>query len=653
MHNPAGGKRNPGLTRRRFGTALGTGLLACAACNRQPSRKVMKTGKRVVLLGMDGLDPVLLKKYMDQGALPAFQALAREGGFLPLATSNPPQSPVAWTNIATGVNPGRHGIFDFLRRDPKSFGITLTINKHKGGAHYLKPFEAETFWEKAAKAGIESTVLRWPLTFPSKGNTTVLGGLGVPDIRGYLGDYSLYTTAELPKDDDNNKYTVPLEPFDKGFKSQIRGPAKSATAFHTIPLLIKPESGQVTIECAGKTITLKENGWSELISFSFSMGMFKRVKGIGQFCLARAANPMILYLSPIGVDPADPVFPIGNPPGFTRSLAGEIGTFHTLGMPEDINAIKRGALAPAEFLASCNQIMDQQETMLHRTLAGQTDGLVSFVFFSSDRIQHMFWAGVDEAHPFNGLSDPPGSFFSHFRDFHALGEEPIRTLYKRMDSIVAKVRSTLSEKDVLMVLSDHGFTTFRRRFHVNRFLADEGLLALTDGKKPSAIFPNVNWRNTKAYSMGFAGIYLNLAGREHHGMVSQSQGVALLDGIKKKLLALKDPETGLSPVKQVWRGEAIYQGPMAGQAPDLVLGLERGYRFSEETALGDAGDALFQANPLPWTGTHLVAPGLVPGVLLANAPLKTQAARGLDIAPTVLSALGLPVSEGLEGQNIL
>ena len=75
---------------------------------------------RLVVLGFDGMDPNLAQQWMDDGSLPHFRDLAARGTFHPLGTSNPPQSPVAWSSFATGLGPGDHGIYDFLRRDAKT-----------------------------------------------------------------------------------------------------------------------------------------------------------------------------------------------------------------------------------------------------------------------------------------------------------------------------------------------------------------------------------------------------------------------------------------------------------------------------------------------------------------------------------------------------
>src|SRR5437660_1321023 len=79
------------------------------------------SGRRLVILGFDGVDPRLLSRWMEEGRLPHLKALAARGEFRPLTSTNPPQSPVAWTSFATGTGPARHGIFDFIERDPATY----------------------------------------------------------------------------------------------------------------------------------------------------------------------------------------------------------------------------------------------------------------------------------------------------------------------------------------------------------------------------------------------------------------------------------------------------------------------------------------------------------------------------------------------------
>ncbi len=618
--------------------------------------------KRVVVLGMDGLDPGLLTRFMDEGRLPQFAAIRETGGFRPLASSNPPQSPVSWASMATGRNPGCHGVFDFLRRDPTSYAIELSITRRKGSGAWGKPrfespLKAPPFWDVAAEAGVPATVIRWPLTFPAEGKGEILAGLGTPDITGGLGSYILYTTAAIDLEDEKARHTVSLA-GEGPYATQIPGPLTAKpragdplSGRSAVPITIIPGSGKVTINAGGRAIVLGENQFSELLSFSFSLGWFRSCRAACRFLLVRARDPLILYLSPVAIDPLDPVFPIGSPPPYAAQLATGIGgRFHTLGMPEDTRAVTEGVLPPEAFLTSCDTIMHEQERMLSQALEHRSDGLLAFVFFTPDRIQHLFWAGLDDAHPFNDvINEGP---FSSAAACHRLGAAPIRECYERMDGILGTVRASCENRDTLLVVSDHGFTTFRRSFNLNHFLVERGYMTLS-GPEGKELFQSVRWERTQAYALGFSGIYFNRAGRERMGILRSSEVDELAARLTAELLALEDPADNRRPVRRVWRREELYSGPETENAPDLILGLDRGYRFSWQTALGASPYELFTTNDTAWSGTHLVDPDLVPGILLSNRAIRQEQTGVLDVFPTVLSALGVPVPEECEGTDLL
>jgi len=627
-------------------------------------RTVAGRYKRVILLGMDGLDPKLLKRFIDSGALPAFRALAEKGGLRRLITANPPQSPVSWATLTTGVNPGVHGIFDFLHRTPDDYTIFLSMTRQAGATltgrpTFRSPLAAPTLMARISKAGIPVTVLRWPLTFPAKGPGEILSGLGTPDVTGGLGSYLLYTTAEIKPQDPKARHTVRLKgkpPYRAEFPGPLTAkPSRSdpLKGRATVPIIVEPKVEGVVVHLGGQRVELKEGAWSPFLSITFKVGFLQRCTALVRLYLARAEDPLVLYASPASIDPARPIFPIAYPAGYSATWVKRLGgPFHTLGMPEDTRALTDGVLTPEAFLDSCERITLEGERMLLAALNERSEGLLGCVFFTSDRVQHMFWAGLDHDHPFNKLEQAEPSPFIHTRDFRKLGAEPIESYYRRLDRVLASVAGALDSRDLLLVFSDHGFTTYRRNFHVNRFLAERRHLSLEE-EVGEELFGSVRWDRTVAYSCGFCGVYLNREGREGLGIVSRTKAEKLLETLAAEFKALKDPETGLHPVRRVWRREDLYRGPEASRAPDLILGLERGYRFSWQTALGGAPREVFSNNEGAWSGTHLIDPELVPAVLLANAPVAREQITLVDVAPTVLSALGIRVSSELEGKNFI
>jgi len=164
---------------------------------------------KLIILGIDGMDPQLLRKYMAEGRMPNFASLAKKGSFRELTTSIPPQSPVAWSNLITGMNAGGHGIFDFIHRDPHTlqpYFSASRVGPPKHGIHlgsWIIPLgggraeqlrQGKSFWETLDDYGVPNLIFRMPSNFPpvkAKGQT--LSGMGTPDLRGSYGTFSYYT----------------------------------------------------------------------------------------------------------------------------------------------------------------------------------------------------------------------------------------------------------------------------------------------------------------------------------------------------------------------------------------------------------------------------------------------------------------------------
>jgi predicted AlkP superfamily phosphohydrolase/phosphomutase len=200
--------------------------------------------------------------------------------------------------------------------------------------------------------------------------------------------------------------------------------------------------------------------------------------------------------------------------------------------------------------------------------------------------------------------------------------------------------------------------SFRRGLNLNTWLYENGFLALKNGAKPGEdenadFFRNVDWSRTKAYALGLAGIFLNLKGREANGIVEPAEGGSVGAGIIKGLTGLRDPQNGEVAVRSVFTREQVYTGPYASESPDLVINFSRGYRVSWGTPLGGVPEGLFEDNVKRWGADHVIDPALVPGVLFMNRPFNGEGARLVDMAPTILKALGLPKGPAMEGDSLL
>jgi predicted AlkP superfamily phosphohydrolase/phosphomutase len=621
-----------------------------------------KSGKqrirRVVVLGLDGLDPQRLRELMQKGELPNFRALAERGTFSELQSTCPPMSPVAWSSFATGVNPGKHNIFDFLSRDLKTYLPQLSSSRIRNiGKRHLwsrKTPEIELlrksqpFWKILGEHGIFSTILRVPITFPpEKFSGLCLSAMCVPDLRGTQGAFTFYTTS--PQDairqgldaagQGSEGLRIVVEPHGHRIETHLPGPAiQGKTLQNRMVIDLDKNGAGVTLTISGRKIRLQTGRYSEWTPVKFQTGLMG-IHGICRFLLISAKPDFRLYVTPIHLDPEYPPMPISHPGYYSIYLAKLHGPFATLGLAEDTWGLTEGILTDAQFLQQTYDIHAERKAMFFEALKRTRTGMCCCVFDLPDRVQHMFFRYVDALHRAGkGTRDPAES-------------DPVTAAYREMDDLLGKTLTVLGQKDVLFVMSDHGFASFRRNVHINRWLKQEGYLAERQDVSNRDYLMDVDWDRTRAYSFGLAGIYLNLKGREAKGIVADSERQALAQEIADKLLALKDPESGETVVQAVYDSQHVYAGPYRDNGPDLVVGYKKGYRVSWETAKGQVAGELFSDNMRPWSGDHCIDAALVPGVLLSN--WKVNSANGkphiMDIAPTILDLFGIPKPSYMDG----
>jgi predicted AlkP superfamily phosphohydrolase/phosphomutase len=409
---------------------------------------------------------------------------------------------------------------------------------------------------------------------------------------------------------------------------------------------VLPDKSGAELDVDGKKISVRTGEWSEWVEVKFKLGMMKTTSGTIKFYLNEINPDLELYMTPVQINPNDPAFVITSPDEYIKELSREIGLFYTIGMPEDTKAFEEGRTDEEAFISMCDEVIEEQEKMLWYELDRFKEGLLASAFFSTDRVQHMFWATRDKLHPLyeSGYAEKYGHVIDDY--------------YRKMDSILGKVMERVDDKTAVMVFSDHGFSTFRRAVHLNSWLVDNGYMKLTkkitaDDKDGGGLFKFVDWKNTKAYALGFGGIYLNIKGRERNGIVEKGEGADLVaEGIIKGLSELKDSSNGQSAVKKVYSSKDIYSGPNVGNAPDLLVGFQDGYRVSWQTAIGGAPAELMEDNTKKWSGDHIIDPSLVPGILLTNFKIGRDKPSLMDIAPSVLDCFGMSVSD-MEGQTLL
>jgi predicted AlkP superfamily phosphohydrolase/phosphomutase len=619
--------------------------------------------KKVIVIGLDGLEPSIVEAMLGRGELPHFARIRDAGAYARLKTTYPAQTPVAWSSFATGTNPGGHGIFDFVSRDPRTYQPDLALSRFAPPKNAFSPprvvnnRQGVPFWQLLTQAGIPSTILRCPCTFPPDPVTGhMLAGVGVPDLRGGQGTGTFYSQDKSVAAKESEQ-VVHLPAADE-FVTHVIGPRNTRAK----PIADTTAEIRVTVDRAARKLIIKTGGtpdrleihegrWSDWVRLKFKFSMLQSVPGIVRF-YARQLSPHVeFYASPVNFDPAAPVFPVSSPHEYGKELAEHIGLFSTVGMAEDHTGLNNGRFDEAAYLAQCDLVRAERERMTFHELRRFSEGLFFVVFDTPDRVQHMFWRFRDPQHPYFDCDRAP--------EFTRSIEEH----YRLYDGLLAKVLDHVDEHTLLIVLSDHGFNTFRRGFHVNTWLVENGLMALRDNKQPDEAhgdgFSAVDWSRTSAYALGLAGVYLNLKGREGAGIVEEgAEADRVRRAIVEGLTGIADSAVGATAINSVSRRDEIYSGPHASGSPDLLVNYAPGFRVSWQTALGGMPHGLFENNTRRWSGDHIIDPLTVPGILLLNrngsGPLAAGYAPDIrDLAPTILGYFGVPKGAAMEGISLL
>jgi predicted AlkP superfamily phosphohydrolase/phosphomutase len=619
--------------------------------------------KRVAIVGFDGMDPNLAERFMQEGKLPNFARLRDQGTFRRLATTCPPDSPVAWSTFMTGVNPGKHNIYDFMGRDLGNYlpylssaqirdaKKTLKIGKYTiplGKPRVKLLRKGIPFWHFLGKAGVFCSVLRVPITFPpERFEGVLLSGMCVPDLQGSQGTFSFYSSGGVGGDKPEGGARFPLERDGERLRSYIPGPENPLRRQPGTPLRlefsIKPlaENGKVEIEVDGRRFELRKGEYSEWVELKFKAGLGIKVYGLCRFFLKALTPHVELYVSPVNIDPGRPALPISHPLIYSVYLAKLLGPYATLGLAEDTWALSEGVLDDEAFLKQCYLIHEERERMFFDALEKTPRGLCACVFDATDRIQHMFWRFLAPNHPAVKSETDRRRFGGAIED-----------LYRRMDDLVGRILRQLGEEGILIVVSDHGFNSFARGVNVDSWLWRNGYLSLKDGLRRSGDwFENVDWERTRAYALGLNGLYINQRGREHGGIVAPGEETRSLKlELQEKLQSLTDPGTGRAPITHVRDRDAVYKGPFRENAPDLIIGYAQGYRVGWDSAKGKVTEAVLEDNCKAWSGDHCIDPLLVPGVLFSNRKLGCDDPAIMDVAPSVLSWFGLPAPPQMDGK---
>ncbi len=617
--------------------------------------------KKFVILGLDGMDHALTKKMLADGKLPNLAKLRDSGCFKPLATTVPSMSPVAWSSFQTGVNPGKHNIFDFLTRDKKTYlpklssvdirppRRSISLGKYQfplGKADIRLLRKGTPFWVTLGKHGMFSNIIRVPITFPpEKFRGVLLSGMCVPDLRGTQGMFSFYSTKSDGSGEHTGGEQFCVTRNGDTINSELLGPVnplKKDADTLKIPFTVTIKDAQnAIIKINGDKHILKKDTYTDWINVKFKAAPGIKVHGICKFLLISVEPEFRLYVTPINIDPDKPVMPITYPSVYSTYLARQQGPFATLGLAEDSWALNEKVLIDDNFIQQCIGMDQEREKMFFDSIDKVKHGLCVCVFDGTDRIQHTFWRDIDEQHPARDENHPA--------DRNAIEE-----LYQRMDVLVGKTMEKCRGKDtVFMIISDHGFSTFRYGVDLNRWLEENGYLKVKPGERDKKHLSAIDWSQTRAFAIGLTGIFLNIKGREAQGIVNPGdEAEKLRDEIIEKLSALNDPQRNISAIKQVYNALKVFKGPYKTEAPDLLVGYNTGYRASWETAIGRVTEQIFHPNTKAWSGDHCIDPSLVPGVLFCNRSIDAEHPKLMDIGPTVLDMFGVDVPKYMDGKAL-
>lgn len=608
-----------------------------------------KPRQKVVILGIDAMDPQITERLMQEGKLPNLYRIKTTGSYSRLATTIPSETAVVWTSFSTGLDPGAHGIFDFVMRDPKTYALYLSLNdisRSEGRVKITLRKKGRDIWSILTAKKIPSFVYFAPNTFPPQPlNGRLLSGMGVPDITGTMGKYAFYTTQPVgPGDSGTRGRITRVNAEGNVISTWLYGPRVLSSGIaeeSRVPLKIifNPGEDSAYLEFQQNKISLKKGNWSPWVKVRFKAGSLRNLNGIARFYLKSVKPDFQLYVSPVNFDPMSPPFAISYPAGYSRRLAQKIGFYYTQGMPHDTWALTENKLEEDAFLEITDEIFRERQNILKEGLSGFKGGLFFFYFDNLDSVQHMFWRYQDKQSP---LYEP-----------HSVYKETIDEYYQKIDRLVGDLLRELDKDTTLIILSDHGFAGFYRAVNLNRWLLENGYLSLKNGSGEGAeFFRDIDWPRTRAYALGFGGIYINKAGRERYGIVKESEVAGIRESIIKGLKQLKDPKNGQRVVKDVYIADQIYSGDYVKDAPELYVGFNRGYRASWQTALGGVPAPLIEDNKKKWSGDHLIDPALVPGVIFINKKIQLKDPQIIDIAPTVLGAFGIDKPEAMPGKKL-
>jgi predicted AlkP superfamily phosphohydrolase/phosphomutase len=562
---------------------------------------------KTIILGFDAYDPVIFEKLNSEGKTPNLDRFVNSYGYSRFSVSNPPQSEVSWTSIATGLNPGGHGIFDFVHRIPSSYGRQVSLLPTKVnvlGRQFIPPHRAPTIFDTAVEDGYPGVSLWWPATFPARLASPVwsIPGLGTPDIFGRLGVGIFYSMEKHTNGDEKTRIEQLSRVHDQQFTGTIQGPV-GMTLTGSRPTIVNFElrildAQNAQLMIGKESYNLTQGEWSPIIELSFKVGFGIKIKAVTRVIMNALRPSPTLYFLPLQIHPLRSPWPYGTPKSFLKDVWNNTGGYLTLGWPQDTTGLEEGFISDDQFLTICDQIFDHRELTLMQLLENYEEGVLACIFDSLDRVQHMF-----------------------LRD----RKDVVEAWYMKYDALLGRVQNIVQNRpdngDIqLIVISDHGFGEFNYKVNLNRWLLNHGYLSTNDYRENGKL-NSVTWETTRTYAIGLNSIYLNLDGREGRGCVPVEKKEETIQSVRRDLLAWKGPD-GKPVVNRVLTQTEVFDGPYTEYGPDILVGYTPGYRASAETGLGDWGINEIEKNEDHWGSDHCFDADAVPGVIFARHELN-------------------------------
>lgn len=674
------------VSRRRFlttGAAITVGsTLSCSTEEPAPApaapeehaevpKPDPKPKGRVIILGFDGVETTIVDTMLEAGRLPNLAGLREQGAFSRLRSTIPPQSPAAWNSFTTCKNPGGHGIYDFIRRNPTTqlpdIGTSRTIHptrRHDGTvaeqASAVGFRRSDPFWVIADRAGIRCKLFNIPFAYPPDPlqHGKMLSGLDVPEIRGSQNSFAAFSDAYTEEQLAENvaggaRYALNFE--DGKATVSVRGARiprespreRSEDTEVPFEFTVDRDARTLMVSAQENTVTLEEGAWSEWLEWTFEVAKDFDVKAISRFYLMEAGERVRLYMSAFQYHPEAPYVPFSHPEEYTRELAERYGLFKTLGWAHETHALRENELTEKGFLEDSFRTMDWRAMLTLDELERDDFDVLISVWTATDRIGHMFWRYRDPEHPLYDAEEAE------------VYGEALEQSYEKMDEIVGKVLPKLRENDLLLIMSDHGFETFRKGFNLNTWLVRNGYAAVEGQDDPETavgergFLMDFDWSRTRAYAIGLSSMYLNIQGRERNGIVPPNEADALIEELREKLLAVTDPETGDHVFTELYSRD-VYSGVAVRDAPDISLGYALGYQNTKSTARGAIPKELIIPNLDKWSGEHVASDfARVPGMLFTNKPIERTEPDIRDLGVTALAYSDVEIPEDLEGYDLV